>query len=199
MFRFFALSHQKNDTLPQNQKSKQTLDMSERKFWNSEKLLSIAAILISIGTFFTIIYQTNLIRKQQYASVLPYLEIWNSGMSIDSYELVMINNGVGPAFIEEVVVRFEGEEFKGDPLHFYQKEIIQVDTFENFRYSNIWKGRLIPAGKKVEMLGISGSKKNALKMREWYGGEKAIVEVVYSSIYGEKWRTGMGLRPQKIE
>ena len=160
--------------------------------------MSIGAILISVGTFFTIIYQTNLMREHQYASVLPYLEVYNSGMSNQSYELVMVNNGVGPAFIEEVKVHYEGEIYLGDPVRFYQEQIIKADTIRNFNYSNIWKGRLIPAGEKVEMLGITGSKEYSKKLRSWYGGEKAIVEIVYSSIYGERWKTGMSMRPEKI-
>lgn len=43
--------------------------------WNLDKTLSLMAFLISLGTFFLLYYQTNLTRKQQYASVFPYLEL----------------------------------------------------------------------------------------------------------------------------
>jgi hypothetical protein len=45
-----------------------------KKFWSSEKFLSLLAFLLSIGTFSTFAYQTCLIQKQQYANVLPYLQ-----------------------------------------------------------------------------------------------------------------------------
>lgn len=173
--------------------------MKKRKFWNSEKLLSIAAILISVGTFFTMIYQTDLIRKQQYASVLPYLEVWNSDMSIDSYTLTLVNNGVGPAFVEEIRVKYGDEVFMGDPLKFYQAHIAEMDTVKNYYYTNIWEGRLIPAGAEIKMLSVKNSEENAQRFREWFAGGKALVEIEYSSIYGEKWLTGISLPPQKID
>ena len=45
-----------------------------KKFWSSDKFLSLLTFLISIGTFSTFVYQTYLIQKQQYANVLPYLQ-----------------------------------------------------------------------------------------------------------------------------
>jgi hypothetical protein len=46
-----------------------------KKSWNAQKLMSFSAFLISIGTFITFAYQTHLIQKQQFRSVLPYLMI----------------------------------------------------------------------------------------------------------------------------
>lgn len=47
----------------------------KKRFWNTDKLMSFLAILLSVGTLLVFIYQTNLIRKQQYAAVYPYLEM----------------------------------------------------------------------------------------------------------------------------
>ena len=49
--------------------------VGKKKFWSSDKFLSLLAFLISLGTFSTFAYQTYLIQKQQYASTMPYLSI----------------------------------------------------------------------------------------------------------------------------
>lgn len=172
--------------------------MREKKFWNAEKLMSITAVLISIGTLFTILYQTNLMRKQAYASALPYLEVWNAGAN-DSYELLLVNNGIGPAFIDDVRVIWNDEIVQDDPYGFYLKHVINKDPINGLLHSNVGKGRVIPAGQRVKMLDTKGSAENAQKLRGWFGGDKAIVEIEYSSVYEEKWVTGMGMKPKKIE
>ena len=53
------------------------ISTGKKKFWSSDKFLSLLAFLISIGTFFTFAYQTYLIQKQQYANTMPYLSIEN--------------------------------------------------------------------------------------------------------------------------
>ena len=46
----------------------------EERFWSSEKILGVSAILISLGMFISIVYQNRLIQKQHSAAVLLYLE-----------------------------------------------------------------------------------------------------------------------------
>ena len=46
----------------------------EERFWSSENILGVSAILISLGMFISIVYQNRLIQKQHSAAVLPYLE-----------------------------------------------------------------------------------------------------------------------------
>lgn len=163
------------------------------KKWNSDNWISFAAIVASLGTLFTVVYQTNLYRKQQYASVLPYLEIWNSN-SDDSYRLILINNGIGPAFIEEVNIIYQDSSYSMDPANFLEQVIILEDTIRYVGHSNIRKGRLVPAGNSINLLQIMDNKENADKLRSWFNGSNAVrkevpeIEIVYSSVYGEKWK-----------
>ena len=79
-------------------------------------------------------------RKQQYASVLPYLEIWLGTNNKDQlFDLRLLNNGIGPAFIEEIRIVHNGQVYPGDPLSFYRTKIIQEDTIRMGFY-NITKG-----------------------------------------------------------
>ena len=163
------------------------------KKWTSDRWLSIVAIIASMGTLFTIVYQTNLSRKQQYASVLPYLEIWNSN-SADSYRLILVNNGIGPAFIENVSIVYKDSTYEMDPARFLEQVILLEDTIRYVSHSNIRKGRLIPAGTEVKLLQIQDDKENADKLRLWFNGSNSIraevpeIVIEYSSVYGERWK-----------
>ena len=49
--------------------------------WNSERILSLSAMSISFITLIIFIYQTNLMSKQNYLSILPYLQLSTSNDS----------------------------------------------------------------------------------------------------------------------
>lgn len=159
--------------------------------WSADRLMSITAVIVSMGTLFTIIYQTNIFRKQQYASVLPYLELWNSSNK-SSYRLILVNNGIGPAFIEEIKIHFNDSVYLLDPANFY-KEVIQKQDTISFGYSNIRKGRLIPSGDDINLVAVQKDSLNAKKLWSWFSGDdpnrasNIEIEIMYSSVYGEKW------------
>ena len=163
------------------------------KNWSSDRWLSMVAIIASLGTLFTIVYQTNLIREQQYASVLPYLEIWNSSNK-ESYKLVLINNGIGPAFINDVSISFKDSTYHMDPANFLEQVIQKLDTVNNVGHSNIMAGGLIPAGRKVDLLEVKEDSTNAYRLWSWFSGndtsriDKPNIIITYSSVYGEKWK-----------
>ena len=175
------------------------------KIGSSDKWLSLLAIVASLGTLFTVVYQTNLIRKQQYASALPYLEIWNS-LQAKSYRLILINNGIGPAFIDDITIIYKDSTYHMDPADFLFDEIIKTDTIRNVSYTNVKQGRLLPAGAKIDLLKKAGEAKEVKSLWSWFSGddpkrkEVPEIEIKYSSVYGEKWKAAhFGLdQPQKL-
>lgn len=175
--------------------------MSQGKFWSSEKILSVCAILISLGTFASIVYQNGLIRQQQSATVLPYLEIWNS-QSESRYSLMLMNNGIGPAFIREIRILYKGETFEKDPYTFFYDDITPPDSIERpVYYSNVIPGRLIPAGEQVEMIGVQDNKASADFLRSIFSDDSvARVEIEFESVYGERWlASGMAKEPVRMD
>lgn len=175
---------------------------------NTDRIVSLSAMAVGIGSLFIIIYQTHLMRKAQSASALPYLMI-SINANQNGINVNLSNAGVGPALIEDVRVRFQGRETEGDPHDFYLSTHPRADS--QLSVNKIKRGRLIPAGTSIDMLGMdnlpSASQRGqeflvellhtfevAEVARSWYamvgaaGKEKAIIEVVYSSIYGERWR-----------
>ncbi len=181
--------------------------MNTSNSFNTDRLFGIAAFIISIGSFLVYIYEANLIREQseqtriqQFASVLPYLEIWNSHPQDGEYKLILFNNGLGPAFIKEIRVRYKGKAYEGDHVDFHYKVIYPKDTTFRFVSSNVRPGRVLPAGQQVELIAISGNRENDRKANSIYGSQEAKIEIVYASVYDERWRiTGMGNPPVKLK
>ena len=163
----------------------------------------MVAIIASMGTLFTIVYQTELIRKQQYASVLPYLEIWNS-WDEDSYRLVLVNNGVGPAFVEHVKIIYGDTTYRTDPANFLPM-VAKNDTI-NYSYSNLYNGRLIPAGTKINLIQGPDSL-SSMKLWSWFANSDSTRKVnpnlviQYRSIYNERWeiKQNGSYQPVKVD
>lgn len=173
-----------------------------KDFWNSEKIIGIVAFVISIGTLFTFIYQTNIMREHQKASVLPYLEIWNTNINNDLYELNLYNNGIGPAFIENVKVYHNDTVFNRDPDYLVKYLVATNDTIDKFYYmcSNVGKGRLIRPGEKVTMVSANANEKDVITLRNMFRSKHTRVEITFSSVYGDKWVTkGVGVPPKKLD
>lgn len=172
------------------------------KNWSSDRWLSMVAIVASLGTLFTIVYQTNLIRKQQYASVLPYLEMWNSnpGREGMNYIYVLKNNGIGPAFIKKVSVHRGDSAYVDDPASFTLRVIKAEEPVTNFYFTNIKKGTVIPAGARIELVGVRNDSINSPIIKRWLSQTDSIeVEIVYESVYGERWSArGIANEPKKL-
>lgn len=149
-----------------------------------------------------IIYQTNLVRKEQKASVLPYLRISFANGALNSIpyqQLILTNEGLGPAKIEEVNI-IEGEKKVAfDILH--HLELTYSDTI----YSHILISDLVNTGRQIAakdyiiMVRTKNKNKtnlitNTYKFPDYLSkfflndakGE-AVIQIIYSSVYGDKW------------
>jgi len=174
------------------------LRMNSSNLPNSDRLFGIAAFLISMGTFCVYIYEARLLQKQQYASALPYLELWTSG-GPSRFRLLLVNNGVGPAFVRAVRVYHQGKKYEMDHVAFYKQVRNPADTVQLIA-SNLVPGRVIPAGREIELLVVEDSPQVVGKFWQLFGGDEAEIEIIYASVYEENWRLrGTNNSPQKLE
>ena len=175
---------------------------------DSDRIMSISAMIVGIGSLFIIIYQTQLIRESAHASVLPYLMI---AMQANSERVFfqVTNNGIGPALVENVQVVNEDRTFEGDAFDFFtSREHAGIDG--PMDVDKIMPGRLIPAGSTVFMLGRGNPVDNIILKemletfevaevpRNWYTGlglepapekaHRAVLQIEYASVYGDRWR-----------
>ena len=185
------------------------LDMGKKIKWNSDKILAISAMSISFITLFIFIYQTNLMSKQNYLSILPYLSISTSDNSADNtFAITLDNYGVGPAIIESVTVSYLG---KNEDLSDYDNEFLKylktkapvLDSVKAISYSTLDKGVAIPAGDKYNILTIYNSEKDYKLYKRILEGliKKGLYfEIKYKSIQDEHWRiNNIKQGPEKLD
>jgi len=167
----------------------------KKRFWNTEKLMSFLAIILSVGTLIVFIYQTNLIKKQQYASVYPYLEMGFHGRGTEQMKFVLSNEGVGPAMIKSVQIRQKGEVYEGQFSGFL-REMTDAEKGDSIQYL---AGKMLAVGAHLDLIDCRNAYTSD-RMSELISEYEMEVEIEYESIYGERWRIGGGNKiPKKIK
>jgi hypothetical protein len=179
---------------------------SIRRRLDADRILSLSAMAVGVCSLFITLYQTHLTRQAQGASVLPYLAFAVTSTNDGAY-ITLRNDGVGPARIEAFRILYKGRVRELDPYEFYLAEKPEAAATGNLAVDRVTPGRLLPAGATIQMLGGgTGLQPNPLLgdmlrlfaladvPQPWLvslgavGTEKAVLEIVYSSVYGDRWR-----------
>ena len=165
-------------------------EQNKKTFWSSEKLLSISAIIVSISTFLMFAYQTDLIRKQQYMSVYPYLQFDNYHNYSSKYKYVLTNKGIGPALVTSSKISINGKIENKDLATYLGENIILARDSINFTTSSIDKGMLIAQNETIELVKLIGGNNinSSAKLLKMIHNDSLNYIIEYESIYGEKWR-----------
>ncbi len=186
---------------------------------NTDRLVSLIAMVIGLGSLFIIVYQTALLREQQDASALPYLMIGLQVTDERSYVFAR-NTGVGPALIEDVVVALPGPRGSPGSVRLFSRgssrgcavrwlECRQADSWvascRPASGSTCWGPRATGNAMAGILLGVFdvGEVPHELVRRTRgllkSGPDKAIIEVTYRSVYGDRWRvTSDGVVPKPL-
>ncbi len=94
--------------------------MTRRRTNNTDKILSISAIVVSACALVVSIVQTRIMQKQQEKSVWPHVRWYvASGWGNDStgnFSVKVMNKGIGPAIIKDVTLILEGTQYGSDEL-----------------------------------------------------------------------------------
>ncbi len=177
--------------------------------WNSDKILSLSAMTISLFTLIIFIYQTNLMSKQNFISILPYLQLSTSSNTPENiFSLDIKNHGVGPAILESVVIYYDGK--KHDLKDFdnrlydyliYQKPIL--DSVKFFSNATLDKGIAIPANSTYNVFRVQNSEKDynlITRSLEELLSNGLRYEIIYKSIQNERWMIYNNSEgPQKLD
>jgi hypothetical protein len=187
------------------------VSMASRFQWprfNTDRILSLMALVVGVGSLAIIVIQTQIMREQQRASVLPYLMLAVQSSTNDSRTYLTVRNaGIGPAMLDDVRVRYKGKDFVGDPYDFFVQQRPEVVKTVPMGVDKLIPGRLVPAGEWIMTMGADGEAHVQLLAellrlfviaevpRSWLAGvgadgpdsEKAVVIVTYSSVYGDRW------------
>jgi len=167
--------------------------------WNIERSASLFAILLSLGTLVVFVYQTRLIRQQQYASVTPYLVLGTSKIGSGEMEITLENKGIGPAIVKDVYLKYQGKKYEMSPATFLKQILIIPDSLIDFTYSEIHPGLFLSAGEELEVFKASDSEAVGDYLNKTFFTDEARIYIVYESIYHEQWEiTSTSLSPIKI-
>ena len=190
---------------PDNEFSKEMAETNSAKkiAWDANKIMSISAILVSFMTFLVLIYQTSIIREQQLLSVFPYLTVFNQGSQTPNYRFVMNNQGIGPAILEKIEISYQGNLTPyQDIVSFVLDHSPQVSALTQVLHSNIYPGRLVPAGEIFSIFEAVDSYEESVVLRAEIDRllEAGLTwKITYSSVYGKQWEiTESSLSPTKI-
>jgi hypothetical protein len=176
-----------------------------RASFSTDRILSLSAMAVGVGSLFVIVYQTHLMRQAQSASALPYLMVGVQANSEGTY-LTVSNKGLGPALLEQVRIRHDWKTFDEDPHDFFVR--MRPDrNISALSVDRLAVGRLIPAGERLMTLGMDGDERGRMLVdlltlfeladvpRTWLvnpnvpvNARRAVIEITYSSVYGERWR-----------
>lgn len=164
--------------------------------WNSERLLSLSAMTISFLTLLIFLYQTNLLKKQNYLSILPYVSLSTSDNSEEqSFGLSLYNHGVGPAIIESVTLlhkdkRYDLKEYDHDFFKFLLHQAPQLDSIKNYSASTLDKGMALPSNSKYNVFRVANSAEDYKLITAHLNrllNEGLDFEIIYRSIQNERW------------
>jgi len=158
---------------------------------STDRIVSVCAIFISLLTLVIFIYQTNLTRKQNHLSILPYLSL---DTSINHYEgtleLELKNLGIGPAIIESRKIYYEEKWLDVDFTDFFYDQYTLKDTSISVLSSTLNHGTAIPANESITLIKVYMPKEKLPTFLEWFGNiqEGMDYEIGYKSLYQEKWK-----------
>lgn len=155
--------------------------------WTTDKIVSFSAIMISLVTLIVFIYQTQLMAEQQRLSVLPHMSFAYMNTGGPDFTILVSNDGIGPAFVEDVEIHYADSIYKKDLPSFLYQDVPEMDSIENVVHSNILPGQLIPAGRRIEILMVEGSQKDADRLLSLLRQLNIRAELRYRSAYNERW------------
>lgn len=165
--------------------------------WSPDRVMSTSALFVSLVSVIALFYQLNLareenalIRKQQSASVLPYLS-FSPSLGPQNYRMTFVNQGVGPAFIKEVeftvngTVKFERSDFF---FNYISEKILEADGVEvRLATFSFMDGNVLPANDALDILTLKNEAgislfRNYLASIEWG------FSIIYEDVYGARWK-----------
>lgn len=169
--------------------------------WTSEKIMSISALFVSAISLFALFYQLNLahqenelIRKQQSASVLPYLQ-FESIYSVRSFRINFVNKGVGPAFIKKVSFSINDtlnfDNSTSALLHIIKKEVNNGNSIGYNGSNTIKENTVIQPSESVRFFEISYKSDNDFSgvesFKNYMNNTPPLFTIIYEDVYGNQW------------
>ncbi len=168
--------------------------------WNADRVVSISAIIVSVATLIMILYQTNLMRQEQRASVMPSLQIGYNVKTEDSIfnEKIAIRNlGLGPAFVYKILIKKENNTYEGDLYSYFDS----INSNKNAISMKRTDGHfIIPKNENITIYEKESTPNSEVFLAYYFeysveifknsdeNPNKAVIEIYYKNVYGDRWK-----------
>ncbi|WP_421830457.1 hypothetical protein [Larkinella sp.] len=168
---------------------------SPKKSINIELLLGLSATFLSVAALIVSIFQTRIAREQQQASVWPYVQVTSNHLD-NNFELLLKNNGVGPALIKKVEFSYRGKSESSHTRllnHIVNTETLQDSVRKAGRFWNaVVPGDVVKAGDQIELYKAVNSGYLAEFLGQVTGDSTFQFRITYSDVYGKCWLLDRG-------
>ena len=157
-----------------------------------EMLVALSAVIIGACALVVAFFEVRIMRADQRASVLPLVELNRSTIratrndsagseTVTQLKFNAENVGIGPAKVVDFRVTVDGKAFKtwGEAM----RELLGRNEPINYGNSTI-TGRTIPAGRSIEMFGITGTD---LAGEINANADRLDFEACFCSVFNECW------------
>jgi len=146
---------------------------------NFELLLGLSATFLSFAALVVSLFQTKIARKQQHASVWPYLAAFNSN-SANSNSYKVKNYGIGPAIIKNVKWETEDSVYT-DTLEFVRSEI---GYSKGLGRNEMESGYVITPEVALSLIEITDNDSSPQLIDGKLTSNSFSLRVIYSDVYG---------------
>lgn len=168
---------------------------SPKKSFNADRIVAFTAILISVCALVVSFYEVRIMRTQQQASVWPYI-VLGQNYNSEGFTLMAMNKGIGPAKVESLVLKIDGE-----PLDSLNELFVKTVgpghkfSYDNYSVHGINQTVLEPGYDKhlLRLPWIPDTYKLIDQL------DRVEMEVVYSSILGACWSMTFEKSPEPCE
>jgi hypothetical protein len=158
-----------------------------------ELIFSLISLVASLGAVSITGLQTQLMLRQQEASVWPYIEL-DQSITGDGYTFSLTNKGVGPALIKSVKYDYNGKTYTD--VQVLAKAIINDPefTWEQFGVTNIDR-KVMAINERVTVFSVNVTeydRKNETKVKDYAArmiseARNVNVTIEFESVYGARW------------
>lgn len=153
---------------------------------------AISSVVIALCALSLSIWQGMATRKHNRLSFRPHLTTWaNSNAEKGFYSVELINNGIGPAVIEDFSIKVDGKQVSGEGAELVEKAL--KIALPNLQYhsqqSYLAKGYSMAPKERCTVLAVQFMGK-PLPSREVieHALNKGELEICYKSFYDETFR-----------
>ena len=155
---------------------------TRRRSSSNPNTWTVTAIFVSFCALAVSVYQSIILRNQQYASVWPYIEP-SVKYSNHSFEFFIQNKGTGPAIIKDVSLSLDGKEM--DDYQQFIKDLLREERYRSISIASA-ENSVISANEELQMLGAELPDSLTISISDFTS--RASVKVCYCSIFGDCWQ-----------